>query len=769
MEKYAGMNNGEVRLYELLETLEDEAHKVHANFVVDRHKEGTNQIDAMLICKKGVFVFEMKDYNGWIFGNEDNKEWTQVLNKGKLGSKKVRFRNPVKQNENHIKTIKHLLNQAGIYVPIINVVVFGEGASLKDVTASVDVVNLNRVLEVIEKYPDMSVDQLLIDKIHTVVTEKASYGEAAIAEHISYVEGLSAKANSGNVDTERELRKDSTGKSFKKGEDVSIGTLLKISFILIGIFLLLAGAIKYSYVLLLGLFLLIPRKSRRRHSRKRQTNGWFELLLLMLFLGAFFGSYVVSELRNKTIYDRSVNREVSTMETVKTRPVNSMVNTEPPTVEYVEEGIIITESEVEGVKATEPITEQANVTITETTTEATTEVTTDFVAEEKVDIAKTSFVLALGATKSQVLEALGEPTKSNGLTDYYKNSAVNYDGDGNVSGWKNLYGTLDQVMSKAKGGKLRLGIRFDEVVAALGTPSTIEYLYPFRWYYGNAVVTFDSEWNVNGWNNTYGELNQAIIVPTGGKLSLGVGAKDVIFALGSPSEISFTNPYRWYYRNAYVTFDSDWNVNGWRNTYGELNQALIVPIGGKLSLGMTTEDVVAALGTPSEISYTDKFTWYYKNSRVTFNSDWNVTGWKNTYGELDSALVVPSGGKIAIGINKDALLEALGTPSEIAHNNPYRWYYKNSYVTFDAGWIVNGWRDLYGELKPSFYNPQGGTLDVGSTSEDVIRVLGTPTEISSSNPFIWTYKNSTVLFGSDWKIQKWKNLYGQFDGVFPGE
>lgn len=48
MEKYAGMNEGEVRLYKLLETLQDEAHKVHANLVIERHKEGTNQIDAIM-------------------------------------------------------------------------------------------------------------------------------------------------------------------------------------------------------------------------------------------------------------------------------------------------------------------------------------------------------------------------------------------------------------------------------------------------------------------------------------------------------------------------------------------------------------------------------------------------------------------------------------------------------------------------------------------------------------------------------------------------
>lgn len=391
------------------------------------------------------------------------------------------------------------------------------------------------------------------------------------------------------------------------------------------------------------------------------------------------------------------------------------------------------------------------------------------ITEAAVSPISLSFSLLLGAKKAQVIDVLGEPTRSNGLTDYYKNSSVNYDRDGNVVGWKNVFGTLDEVLSKAKSGNLRLGIRSDEVIAALGTPSEIPKSKSYIWFYENAYLTFDSDWRVNGWNNIYGALNQAITLPSGGKLSLGISVEDVINAIGSPSEISYSNPYRWQYQNAYVTFNSDWNVNGWKNTYGELNQSFVVATGGKLSLGMSNDDVVAALGTPSEVTYANPFKWFYKNSWITFNSDWVVTGWKNIYDELNPALVVPTGGKIALGISRDAMLEVLGTPSEISHDNPYRWFYKNSSVTFGTDWMVSGWKDVYGELMPSFYTPQGGKLDVGSSSEDVISVLGTPTEIAVANQFLWTYKNSTIVFDTSWTVQEWKSVYGQFDGVFSGE
>ena len=61
------------------------------------------QIDVAVATKAGIIVFEVKDYSGWIFGNEHQKYWTQIL---AFGKEKHRFYNPVMQNYGHIQAIR---------------------------------------------------------------------------------------------------------------------------------------------------------------------------------------------------------------------------------------------------------------------------------------------------------------------------------------------------------------------------------------------------------------------------------------------------------------------------------------------------------------------------------------------------------------------------------------------------------------------------------------------------------------------------------------
>jgi hypothetical protein len=66
--------------------------------------KGSTQIDLVVLSKYGIFVIEVKNFNGWIFGNERDKYWTQVLY-----SKKNKFYNPLRQNYRHIKALAELL------------------------------------------------------------------------------------------------------------------------------------------------------------------------------------------------------------------------------------------------------------------------------------------------------------------------------------------------------------------------------------------------------------------------------------------------------------------------------------------------------------------------------------------------------------------------------------------------------------------------------------------------------------------------------------
>ena len=65
---------------------------------------GSTQIDHVIVSKYGIFVIETKNYKGWIFGNEAQRQWTQVI----MG-RKYKFQNPLRQNYLHIKTLADLL------------------------------------------------------------------------------------------------------------------------------------------------------------------------------------------------------------------------------------------------------------------------------------------------------------------------------------------------------------------------------------------------------------------------------------------------------------------------------------------------------------------------------------------------------------------------------------------------------------------------------------------------------------------------------------
>ncbi|MCP5283791.1 MAG: NERD domain-containing protein [Burkholderiaceae bacterium] len=68
-------------------------------------KDGSTQVDHILVSRFGVFVIETKDYKGWIFANAKQATWTQVLYRSKF-----RFRNPIFQNLGHVRAVQDLLD-----------------------------------------------------------------------------------------------------------------------------------------------------------------------------------------------------------------------------------------------------------------------------------------------------------------------------------------------------------------------------------------------------------------------------------------------------------------------------------------------------------------------------------------------------------------------------------------------------------------------------------------------------------------------------------
>lgn len=66
---------------------------------------GTTQIDHVIVSRYGIFVVETKNMMGWIFGDENQAEWTQSL----PGGRKFRFQNPLRQNYRHTRALAEFL------------------------------------------------------------------------------------------------------------------------------------------------------------------------------------------------------------------------------------------------------------------------------------------------------------------------------------------------------------------------------------------------------------------------------------------------------------------------------------------------------------------------------------------------------------------------------------------------------------------------------------------------------------------------------------
>ena len=85
-----------------------------------------------MIHEKGIFVFESKNYSGWIFGSAYQLNWTQSLQNGE----KHHFYNPIRQNQTHIKALSAYLN-----IPtdcFMSYIVFSERCSLKQIPDDTD-------------------------------------------------------------------------------------------------------------------------------------------------------------------------------------------------------------------------------------------------------------------------------------------------------------------------------------------------------------------------------------------------------------------------------------------------------------------------------------------------------------------------------------------------------------------------------------------------------------------------------------------------------
>lgn len=111
-------NSGERILYNsLIKKFHIPEEQIFRNLYVPTRNGKTSEIDLIVISKKGLLVFECKNYGGNIYGDARRTNWIQYI-----GNQKNYFYSPLLQNKNHVKHLKAFLAKNKIDVPITPII-----------------------------------------------------------------------------------------------------------------------------------------------------------------------------------------------------------------------------------------------------------------------------------------------------------------------------------------------------------------------------------------------------------------------------------------------------------------------------------------------------------------------------------------------------------------------------------------------------------------------------------------------------------------------
>lgn len=226
---------GEYAIYRYLKRFENDNVKFLFNVYVPKENGTTTEIDVLMICPKGILVFESKNYSGWIFGNEQQKNWTQVLPKGRGRSQKEHFFNPIMQNKGHINCLKSIIDKE---VDFKSIIVFSNRCTLKEITLKnqeIKVINRYRVVEIVAEIlggiEENCLDSENIKFLYEKIFPFTQVEESVKKQHIKNIQVASEDVNqkiNEDIETKKQTVSDTVGKVCPKcGNNMVLRTAQK--------------------------------------------------------------------------------------------------------------------------------------------------------------------------------------------------------------------------------------------------------------------------------------------------------------------------------------------------------------------------------------------------------------------------------------------------------------------------------------------------------------------------------------------------------------
>ncbi len=130
-----GLNRSEIlgrmaerKLAKLLARQLSTGYTHYHNIVLKTAQGDLTEIDHLVVSPFGIFVIEVKNYQGWIFGTEHQEKWVVQHYRHKH-----QFQNPLRQNYKHTQAVAYVLDIDSKTEPdkIYSVITFSERAQFK--------------------------------------------------------------------------------------------------------------------------------------------------------------------------------------------------------------------------------------------------------------------------------------------------------------------------------------------------------------------------------------------------------------------------------------------------------------------------------------------------------------------------------------------------------------------------------------------------------------------------------------------------------------
>lgn len=149
----------------------DDWHTCNFEFSVDGREA---ECDILVVNSNGIFIFEVKNFSGSLFGYETDDIWEKVKesDSGNLYSKEIK--NPIKQVRRQRWLLKELLGSYGIYDFWIDGYVLLVNANPHDESEYIltDLSEVERIIHTPGKHPlNKSKKDAVISAINTVISE----------------------------------------------------------------------------------------------------------------------------------------------------------------------------------------------------------------------------------------------------------------------------------------------------------------------------------------------------------------------------------------------------------------------------------------------------------------------------------------------------------------------------------------------------------------------------------------------------------------------